>query len=73
MAKEQKIMVQQEDVTRNGHTVSVLTVAKNEIGYVETIENRFLAYIAGQTSANRFKTMDDAVAFLISEYHLHHS
>ncbi|WP_179395205.1 DUF2969 family protein [Lacticaseibacillus absianus] len=73
MAKEQKIMVQQEDVTRNGHTVSVLTVNKNEIGYVETEEKRFLAYQAGQTKPNRFKTMDDAVNFLIAEYHLHHS
>ncbi|WP_125702979.1 DUF2969 family protein [Lacticaseibacillus daqingensis] len=73
MGKEQKITVQQEEVTRNGHTVSVLTVNKNEIGFVETEEKRFLAYLAGSSNANRFKTMDDAVSFLISEYHLHHS
>lgn len=73
MAKEQKIQVVQEDVTRNGHTVSVLTVNKNEIGYVETVVGRFNAYLAGESRANHFKSMDDAVNFLISEFHLHHS
>ncbi|WP_461215076.1 DUF2969 domain-containing protein [Lacticaseibacillus sp. GG6-2] len=73
MAKEQKIQVVQEDVTRNGHTVSVLTVNKQEIGFVETVGERFNAYLAGNTSANHFKSMDDAVNFLIAEYHLHHS
>lgn len=73
MAKEQKIQVVQEDVTRNGHTVSVLTVNKNEIGFVETEGERFNAFLAGNNRANHFKSMDDAVSFLISEYHLHHS
>ncbi|MFD1432406.1 DUF2969 domain-containing protein [Lacticaseibacillus yichunensis] len=71
MAKEQRISVTEEEVTRNGHTVTVLTVGKNEIGYIQTEEDRFLAYVAGATTAHRFKTMDDATNFLISEYHLH--
>lgn len=73
MPKEQKINVNQEDVTRNGHTVSVLSINKTELGYIEQQDDRFLAYQAGETEPNRFKTMDDAVNFLIAEFHLHHS
>ncbi|KRN25093.1 DUF2969 family protein [Lacticaseibacillus camelliae] len=73
MPKEQKITVNQEDVTRNGHTVSVLTLGKNEIGYVAPEEDgkHFNAFLAGDAKPHRQKTMDAAVAFLLSEYHLH--
>ncbi|MCG4282657.1 DUF2969 domain-containing protein [Lacticaseibacillus saniviri] len=73
MAKEQKIKVALDDVTRNGRTVSVLILGKQEIGYIESEGDKFAAYLAGNTTANRFKNIDDAVNFLISEYHLHHS
>lgn len=73
MAKEQNIMVQQEDVERNGHTVSVLSVNRQEIGYIETQDTRFLAYLAGSDKPNRFKTLADATNFLIAEFHLHRS
>ena len=72
MAKDQKIPVNQNDVTRNGHTVSVLTVGKYEIGYIEEVDAKFIAYLNGSSQPNHFKTMDDAVDFLISDYHLHH-
>lgn len=72
MSKKNEILVNQEEVTRNGHTVSVLTVGKHEIGYVEPEEKRFIAYLAGSSQPNRFKTEADAVDFLISDYHLHH-
>jgi len=73
MAKEQNIKVNLEEVQRNGHTVSVLNLGKQELGYIESEEARFTAYVAGNTAPNRFKQFDDAVNFLISEYHLHRS
>lgn len=73
MAKEQRIQVKEEEVTRNGHTVTVLTVGKNEIGFIEEAGDRFLAFVAGQTGSTRYRTMDTAVSALIAEYHLHHS
>jgi len=71
MAKEQNIKVNLEEVQRNGHTVSVLTLGKQELGFIEPTDDRFTAYVAGNTDPNRFKAFDDAVNFLISEYHLH--
>ncbi|WP_338215119.1 DUF2969 family protein [Lacticaseibacillus salsurivasis] len=73
MAKEQKITVQQEEVTRNGHTVSVLTVGKVEIGYIEPEADgkHFQGFVAGSMQGNRFKNLADAENYLLSEYHLH--
>ena len=67
MAKEKNIKVAQMDETRNGHTVSVLRIGDQEIGFIEPDGTRF----AGSNKPNRFKNIDDAVNALIAEYHLH--
>ncbi|KMO46267.1 DUF2969 domain-containing protein [Lacticaseibacillus rhamnosus] len=71
MAKEKNIKVAQMDETRNGHTVSVLKIGDQEIGFIEPDGTRFAAYVAGSNKPNRFKNIDDAVNALIAEYHLH--
>ncbi|MBU3852080.1 MAG: DUF2969 domain-containing protein [Candidatus Paralactobacillus gallistercoris] len=59
-----------EDETRQGKTIQVLRLAKQEIGYITHDHDRYAVHTGGVQVGNQ-KTLDDAIHALIAEYHLH--
>ena len=71
MTKERKINISMDSVKRNGRDVSVLSIGKKEIGYIEPDGAKFNAVEVDTDLSQNFKTEDEAVNFLIANYHLH--
>ena len=71
MTKERKISISMDAVERNGRTVSVLKIGKDEIGVIEPRGEKFMAFPSGSDGEQLFKSEEDAVNYVISTYHLH--